>query len=1596
MKYKQQTKLRTVLSLLMSAALLLGLWPAQPSAFAAAVGDTVTVSPIPALQDGKRPDFIMGADVSELYALEQSGKKFYDTDGTEMSALEVMQKHGVNYIRLRVWNDPTDKFGNPIGGGNTDLASAIVTAKEAKRLGMGILLDFHYSDFWADPGAQVKPKAWTNHTGTVLQQDVYNFTYQSLQAMKAVNALPDMVQIGNEINPGLLLPDGGGAAKAAPFLQQASKAVRDTDPAIQIMIHMAGNSNGLASSFTGNLTTWTTGATLVDFDIIGISDYPFWHGTMAQNKTILDTLASTYNKKVAVAETSYGWTLDEGDEQLNTFGQSLATAAGYIPTPQGQAAEVRDVINNVANVPNEKGIGVFYWGSDWLPGVDTGWITGQGSGWENQALFDFNGKALPSLDVFNLVRGAATAPAAELTGTDTAFVTAVAGSVLTLPTTVAGQYSDGYYRTATVSVWDTSSVDSTTQGIYTAYGTIGGITGAAKAIITVGPAQPTNLITTNPGFELGTASGWTGVSSPFSVKKSTSDAHSGSYALHFSAATAKTATRTLTGIANGTYTYSIWAEAYGVTSADINIYATGFDSADTTKKVSQSVTLGSWGTWKQYSVTVPVTSGQATIGVSVTGAAGLYGDFDDSYFGLPPVPGDGSTAVQAVTASAPDGSALADSSSVPAGVKYITLSTATPGAKIYYTTDGDTPAYSSGSSETQYYTGPIAVAGNTTIKAYATVPGYIKSEVSTLYFTANYPQASSRVPGGEFDTAGNLEEWTLEGATKGNNEGVFTFDTNNKGTFSGENAFNYYSASAYTFKLSQKVTGLPNGKYTLAAYASGQTNVTTDVYGKYTNTAAIASLQLSGTTPATQKSVNVINQGWNVWQPYKVADLEVTDGTLLIAFEGTGSAGYWGYLDHLTLTKTGDYLSGSISGKIQDNTGQAVAGASVTVSKASGLYGSVVTDVYGSYLLSGVKEGSGYTVTASKAGFISAELQDITTATGSSTDQVNLTLTGTPAVSSIFLNVEETPIALQAGDSYSLIAAVGPVDATIKRVLFNSSDSSIARVTSVTYNELDGTTLATVKAVAAGEATITATSADGGQTAAAHFTITGIDVQQPDTIAPSEVTNASITAGNGYLSVYWQDPADADLAQIKVTVVSDAVYATSMFNKGTQTAYLNSLMNGTLYKLYIQTIDTQGNESAGIELTGTPAAPNIPYVPVVTSETTTPPKLTTVNQSTISAEPKPDGQGLASVTVTADDIKQAGLNATDSVIAIMLKPAEGTQSVLVNIPIQLLKSVAGGTNIETLKIDTGFATLSVSTALLFKADAGSTNLQLIVTKVDPSALTDTQLKLLNGNSVYDFNLSVDGRKLTDFNGSSDVSVEMGYTAKANENPQQVVVYFVSDEGNLEVVKNTKYNAATGRVQFSPKHFSKYAASYAKVSYKDMTHAAWAADSIAALSARGIVQGVGNDSFNPGGSVTRTAFISMLMDAFDLTEAGNTAKFSDVLKDSWYYDAVATAQKLGIVTGRTDGSFGVNEFISRQDMALLVYKTASLLELQTTANTASVKFTDAAVIASYAADAVNKLQTAGFINGAGNGAFEPLAKTSRAEAAVIVYRLYQAQ
>ena len=375
---------------------------------------------------------IKGADISSLLEVEACGGRFYDTEKTSPAcrgggplavegfccedALVILKRRGVNLIRLRLWNDPYDENGTPYGAGTNDLNHTMELARRCKALDLPWLLDFHYSDFWADPGKQFVPKAWRNLDEDGLTKAVYGFTLATLERLRSENLLPTMVQIGNEISNGLLWPYGQSPnyMAIARFVSAGIRAVKKVDPSIQTVIHLDnGGWNGLYRSWFDSYLI--NGG--VDFDCIGLSYYPFWHGPMEGLKHNLHNLAQRYRKPMLIAETSMAFTLEECSdregllrEQKRGLAANEMTAAGvaYAMTPEGQARYLEDLWEVVCSVPEGLCRGFVWWEPAWLPVEGSGWTTPAGlayvhekgpggNEWANQGWFDYDGKALPVL-----------------------------------------------------------------------------------------------------------------------------------------------------------------------------------------------------------------------------------------------------------------------------------------------------------------------------------------------------------------------------------------------------------------------------------------------------------------------------------------------------------------------------------------------------------------------------------------------------------------------------------------------------------------------------------------------------------------------------------------------------------------------------------------------------------------------------------------------------------------------------------------------------------------------------------------------------------------------------------------------------------------------------------------------------------------------------------------------------------------------------------------------------------------------------------------------------------------------------------------------
>lgn len=360
--------------------------------------------------------FVKGMDLSTLLELERCGAKYYD-NGEVRDLLAIMKSYDVDTIRIRLWNDPWSETGESYGAGENDLKTSLEIAKRVTAAGFGVLLNFHYSDFWADPGKQIKPKAWADYGVKELEQAVYDYTLESMQTFLDAGVNITMVQVGNELSNGLLWPEGKvpNYDNIATFVNAGIRAVRKADAAIPVMIHLDnGGNNALYREWFDNFTKRGE-----DFEIIGLSYYPFWHGSLQMLNDNMNDIAERYGKDLVIAEVSMGYTMEDyknyeklSDEERKGYATrpALVEKIEYPMTKQGQYDFMEDFLNRISHIKGGKGKGFFYWEPAWIPVPGSGWATPAslkymndpgpcGNEWANQALFDYDGNALPTLSL---------------------------------------------------------------------------------------------------------------------------------------------------------------------------------------------------------------------------------------------------------------------------------------------------------------------------------------------------------------------------------------------------------------------------------------------------------------------------------------------------------------------------------------------------------------------------------------------------------------------------------------------------------------------------------------------------------------------------------------------------------------------------------------------------------------------------------------------------------------------------------------------------------------------------------------------------------------------------------------------------------------------------------------------------------------------------------------------------------------------------------------------------------------------------------------------------------------------------------------------
>ncbi|WP_082477851.1 glycosyl hydrolase 53 family protein [Microbacterium sp. Leaf320] len=625
--------------------------PLVPTAVVVAepVDATITVPRVENLPDG----FIGGVDVSSVLSLEESGVVFRDSDGTPGDLFEILADAGVTDVRVRVWNDPFDANGNGYGGGDVDVERAIEISQRATDAGLGVLVDFHYSDFWADPAKQQVPKAWEGMTADQVAAEVGVFTRDAVRRLVDAGVDLRMVQVGNETNGGVAGVRGWD--DMAKVFSAGSAAVRAEAPDTLVALHFT---NPERAGFYADVAAQLDRRD-VDYDVFASSYYPFWHGTPANLTAVLSHVADTYGKKVMVAETSWAFTLDDGDGHGNVI-DLPSEATQYPVSVQGQADAVRAVVQAVADV-GEAGIGVYYWEPAWLPvgppaQLDankvlwerdgSGWASsfageyephdaGQwfgGSAWDNQALFGFDGTASDALNIFSYVRTGAQAPRA-VESVQPVVLAVTEGDAVDLPADVTVLYNDGSSEQQPVT-WSSAAGFIEGVGEYA----ITGVTDAGLAATATVTVSARNFLR-NPGFEDADTSMWSATGSGLALR-AWDDPRSGTHSAHFYAASAYSfeLSQTVTGLPAGSYVARASLQGDGE-GAEGRVALSL--SSPSTAGAAAAFGLDGWRVWSTPTTEALQVGAEGTAVVRISAAlpAGAWGTIDDLELVREPVPG---------------------------------------------------------------------------------------------------------------------------------------------------------------------------------------------------------------------------------------------------------------------------------------------------------------------------------------------------------------------------------------------------------------------------------------------------------------------------------------------------------------------------------------------------------------------------------------------------------------------------------------------------------------------------------------------------------------------------------------------------------------------------------------------------------------------------------------------------------------------------------------------------------------------------------------------------------------------------------------------
>lgn len=710
-----------------------------------------------------RATFVKGADVGWLPQMESTGFVFKDDNGNQQDCLQILKDHGIDSIRLRTWVNPSDDRAS----GHCSAEETVAMAVRAKNMGFKIMLDFHYSDSWADPGQQNIPAAWKNDDLNQMKTHLYNYTYDVMTQLKDVGVTPEWVQVGNEINPGMLLPMGSltKPSNLAQLINSGYDAVKAVSPLSKVIIHRAnGYDNASFRKFFDALQ-----ANGANYDVIGVSYYPGndYTSTIDALENNLSDMAGRYEKEVMVVEVGADCSIDE----VNVHNMLVA------------------VQNKVLAVPNGKGIGVFYW----EPEGAKSWSGYSLSAWNGYDGKSTDGEPTKALDAF--LPGEVELNPYPVTGItlDNANVTVEVGSTVTVNATLTPLNST--YKGVTFSSSDESIAKvNPSSGI---------ITGIAPGVVTItatsydqhktASCQVTvvasaNLIK-NPGLELDQES-WIVTGNAASVTFE-NDSHKGDKALHYYNGDFEVS-QTITGLENGWYKLSSWTSGGGGEKLS-EIFAVNGAG----QKFSETFTNTGWDIWNEYIVNnIEVTDGKITIGANVKmdENGGQWGNIDDFVLVKNEDTSLKDLQVNGILVKSFDPNVTNYDVVLPAKSTVVPTVTATV----------------INSSATVDVIQAVALPGHTTV----TVTNGSATKTYLINFTV---ETDNPVQNSGFESS--LDNWEISDL----NAVSLSNDRH-----SGLKALGYWKATAFELTASQKITGLKNGVYNLSAWSQGAPDSSTN------------------------------------------------------------------------------------------------------------------------------------------------------------------------------------------------------------------------------------------------------------------------------------------------------------------------------------------------------------------------------------------------------------------------------------------------------------------------------------------------------------------------------------------------------------------------------------------------------------------------------------------------------------------------------------------------------------------------------------------------------------------------------------------------